>query len=214
MELAGLAGSSPAIQRSQGLNLVFKNYPNIRIIESKPTDFDRKKSYEIMQDWLEKYPAGKIDVVAGSFDEGILGALEAIKEAKRTELIGKPLFGIDGIKGFLKAIDAGEVNYTNESPPFFGMLAFEYGIRMLMGEQIPPYVMLPMRSWWKGGPEVEALLKEHIKYLEENNMDFLPLEVGGQEILYVDVSEYYPKNWLEEPSLLDLPYYQTQPPIE
>lgn len=214
VELAGLAGSSPAIQRSQGLNLVFKDYPNIRIIESKPSDFDRKKSYEIMQDWLEKYPAGKIDAVAGSFDEGILGALEAIKEANRTELIGGPLFGIDGIKGMLKAIDIGEVNVTTESPPFFGMLAFEYGIRLLMGEEIPSYVMLPMRSWWKGDPKVEALLKEHLKYLDDKKMDFLPIEVGGQEILYIDVSDVYPKSWLEDPSLLELPYYQTEPPIE
>lgn len=214
VELAGLAGSSPAIQRSQGLNLVLKDYPDIRIIASKPTAFDRKQSYEIMQDWLERYPAGEIDVVAGSFDEGILGALEAIKEARRDELIGGPLFGVDGIKSFLVGIQEGEMNFTVECPPFYGMLAFEYGIRILMGEEMPPYVMLPMRSYWRGDAEVETLLGEHIEYLIENKMDFLPIEVGGQEILYVDVSDVYPLNWLEDPSLLDLPYYQTEEPIK
>lgn len=213
VELAGLAGSSPAIQRSQGINLVFKDYPDIRIIASKPTGFDRKQSYEIIQDWLETYPAGEIDAVAGSFDEGILGALQAIKEAGRDELIGEPLFGVDAIKNFLIGISEGECSYTVESPPFYGMLGFEYGIRFLMGEELPPYIMLPMRSYWSGN-EVEALLQEHIDYLVENNMDFVPLEVGGQSGLYVDVSDIYPTSWIEDSSLLDLPYYQTEEPIE
>jgi len=211
VELAGLAGSEPAIHRSIGLNLVLDNYPDIRIIASRPTAFDRKKSYEIMRDWLETYPPGSIDAVAGSFDEGILGALQAIKEAGRDELVGGPLFGIDGVKEFLENIVKGETNLTTECPPYFGMLAFEYGLRYLNGEKIPGLVMLPLRTYSRDNLDI---LKKHLELMEKYKKDFPLVEWGGHDQLSVDVSDVYPKNWVEDPSLLEKPYYQTDPPIE
>jgi len=210
VELAGLAGSEPAIHRSIGLNLVLDNYPDIRIIASRPTAFDRKKSYEIMRDWLETYPEGSIDAVAGSFDEGILGALQAIKEAGRKELVGGPLFGIDGVKEFLEDIVKGETNLTTECPPYFGMLAFEYGLRFLNGEKIPGLVMLPLRTYSSDNP---GILKEHLALMDKHKKDFPLVEWGGHDQLGVDVSDVYPKNWVEDSSLLEKPYYVTDPPI-
>ena len=211
VELAGLAGSEPAIHRSIGLNLVLDQYPDIRIIASRPTAFDRQKSYEIMRDWLETFPAGTIDAVAGSFDEGNLGAIQACKEAGRMELVGEAQFGIDGVAEFLEGIVKGETNLTTETPPYFGMLAFEYGIRYLNGEEIPSRVMLPMRTYTSGKMD---LLKSHLEMMKENKKDFPLVEWGGQQELYVDVSKYYPKSWTEDASLLDLPYYKTEDPIQ
>jgi len=210
VELAGLAGSEPAIHRSIGLNLVLDNYPDIRIIAFRPTAFDRKKSYEIMRDWLETYPAGSIDAVVGSFDEGILGALQAIKETGRKELVGGPLFGIDGVKEFLEDIVKGETNLTTECPPYFGMLAFEYGLRFLNGEDIPGLVMLPLRTYSSNNLDI---LKEHLALMDKHKKDFPLVEWGGHDQLGVDVSYVYPKNWVEDSSLLKKPYYVTDPPI-
>lgn len=213
VELAGIPGSEPGIHRSIGLNLVVDKYPDIRIVATRPTEFDRKKAYETMADWLQKYPAGTIDAVMGSFDEGNLGALQAIKEAGRDELVG-PQFGIDAVLEFLEDITKGETYMTVETPPYFGMLAFEYGIRYLNGEKIPDLVMLPNRVYF-GEPEAKReMLEKHIGLMKQFRKDFPLIEWGGQAELSYDVAEYYPKNWMVDKSLLSKPKYVTDPPIK
>jgi len=213
VELAGIPGSEPGIHRSIGLNLVVDKYPDIRIVATRPTEFDRKKAYETMSDWLQKYPAGTIDAVMGSFDEGNLGALQAIKEAGRDELVG-PQFGIDAVLEFLEDITKGETFMTVETPPYFGMLAFEYGIRYLNGEKIPDLVMLPNRVYFGEPEEKRAILDKHISLMKQFRKDFPLIEWGGQAELSYDVAEYYPKNWMVDKSLLSKPKYVTDPPIK
>jgi ABC-type sugar transport system substrate-binding protein len=213
VELAGIPGSEPGIHRSIGLNMVLDQYPDIRIVATRPTEFDRKIAYETMSDWLQKFGPGEIDAVAGSFDEGNLGALQAIQEAGRDELVG-PQFGIDAVLEFLEDIIKGETLITVETPPYFGMLAFEYGIRYLNGEDIPSLVMLPNRVYSSETPEKKEMLEKHIAMMKEHRKDFPLVEWGGQGVLSFDVSEYYPTNWIEDPSLVDLPKYNTDPPIQ
>lgn len=213
VELAGIPGSEPGIHRSIGLNLVVDQYPDIRVVATRPTEFDRKIAYETMSDWLQKYGPGEIDAVCGSFDEGNLGALQAITEAGRTELIG-PQFGIDAVLEFLEDIKKGETFATVETPPYFGMLAFEYGIRYLNGEDIPDLVMLPNRVYMSDTPAKVKVLDKHIGMMKEHRKDFPLIEWGGQGDLGYDVSEYYPTNWIQDSSLLDLPKYKTDPPIK
>jgi len=50
--------------------------------------------------------------------------------------------------------------------------------------------------------------------MKENRKDFPLVEWGGQAVFSYDASEYYPENWIEDPSLLDMPKYNTDPPIE
>jgi len=214
VELAGIPGSEPGIHRSIGLNLVLDQYPDIRIVATRPTEFDRKIAYETMSDWLQKFGPGEIDAVAGSFDEGNLGALQAIHEAGRDELVGDAQFGIDAVLEFLEDIIKKETRITVETPPYFGMLAFEYGIRYLNGEKIPSLVMLPNRVYSAATPEKKTLLEKHISLMKENRKDFPLVEWGGQAVFSYDVSKYYPKNWIEDPSLVDLPKYNTDPPIK
>jgi ABC-type sugar transport system substrate-binding protein len=213
VELAGIPGSEPGIHRSIGLNLVLDKFPDIRIVATRPTEFDRKKAYETMADWLQKYPAGSIDAVAGSFDEGNLGALQAIKEAGRDELVG-PQFGIDAVLEFLEDILKGDTNSTIETPPYFGMLAFEYGIRYLNGEKIPDLLMLPNRVYTAEPASNKAILEKHIGMMKQFRKDFPLVEWGGQNELSLDTAEYYPKNWMVDKSLLSKPKYVTDPPIK
>jgi len=213
VEIAGQPGSEPGIQRSIGLHLVLDKYPDIRIIDSRPGDWERDKAYEIMADWLQKYPAGEIDVVASAYGEGSLGALTAIKEAGREELIG-PHFAVDAQLEYLEDIQKGECQLVVECPPYFGMLAFEYGIRYLNGEEIPDLVMLPLRTY-VGEPESKKeVLDEQISMLKKKEEAFPYMEWGGQKELNYDVSKYYPKSYIEDPSLMDLPRFTTDPPIE
>lgn len=210
VEIAANPKSQPGLQRSQGLNIVLDKYKDIRIIETGYSYFERQKAYEIMKGFLEKYPAGMIDAVVTGNDEGNLGALDAIKEAGRDELL-RPQFGVDGIREALEKILEDEFYMTIETPPYFGMLAFEYGIRYLNGEDIPDLIMLPMRVYT---PNQKDLTRKHAKLMKENKIDFPLLDWGGQKELILDLSDYYPKNWIENPELAKYPAFQNQEPIK
>jgi len=210
VEIAGILGSSPGIQRSQGLHWVLDRYPNIRVIVSRPGEFDRRKGYEIMRDLLEAYGPGKIDAVHVSCDASGLGALRAIKEKGRTELLGH-IHGIDGDTPALRAILEGEYGSSHECTPYYGMTTFEYAIRYLNGEDIPPRVMLPTRWYTDYTPERKECLKRLTEYPEAHNLPFPPLEIGGQDVLTVP-EEYYVTPWYEDPKKQELtPYTEEKP---
>jgi len=103
---------------------------------------------------------------------------------------------------------------TVETPPYFGMLAFEYGIRYLNGEKIPDLLMLPNRVYFGEPQEKRAILDKHIGLMKQFRKDFPLIEWGGQAELSYDVAEYYPKNWMVDKSLLSKPKYVTDPPIK
>lgn len=216
IEMVGVLGSSPAVLRSQGMNLVLNQYPDIRIIDSVPTDWSRNTAYEKMQDFLQIYPKNYIDVVQGAGDSDTMGIIEAIKAAGRTEIF-PGIFGKDGQLEFFEEIANGEAAGTSETSPYYGMIAFEYGIRILNGEfegkDYQSTLMLPMR-YWDSSPENRDILLSHIDYLKENGLEFLPIEAGGFDQLTMDVSDIYPKNYLEDPSVLDVEPYTVDEPLE
>jgi hypothetical protein len=73
--------------------------------------------------------------------------------------------------------------------------------------------MLPNRVYSAETPEKKELLEKHISMMKENRKDFPLVEWGGQAVFSYDASQYYPTNWIEDPSLVDLPKYNTDPPV-
>jgi len=203
VEIQGMPKSQPGLQRSQGLHLVLDSYPDIHIIGSKRADSGQKKAYEVMKSFLNTFKKGEIDAVVSAFDEGNLGALKAIREKGRTELIG-PHFGIDAYIEAMKALEKGEIQMLCETPPYYGMLAFEYGIRYLNGEKIPSRIFLPNRVYDRDHLDI---VSKHVGLMVSQKKDFPLLEWGGQDKLIVDCSKYYPKSWIDDPSLEKLPAF-------
>jgi galactofuranose transport system substrate-binding protein len=214
VEIAGILGSSPGIQRSQGLHWVLDNYPDIHIIASRPGDFDRRKGYEHMRDLLEAYKPGQIDAVHVSCDAMGLGALKAIQEKGRTELIGH-VHGIDGDTPALQGILDGTYGTSHECSPYYGMTAFEYAIRYLNGEKIPARVMLPTRWFTAFTPERKAELQRLVTIAEDGNLPFPPLDAGGQVVLSIpDVKKVYGKPWWEDAAKTKVKSYTEAPPFK
>jgi galactofuranose transport system substrate-binding protein len=210
VELAGILGSSPGIQRSQGLHWVLDRYPDIRVIASRPGEFDRRKGYEQMRDLLEAYKPGQIDAVHVSCDAMGLGALRAINEKGRKELLGH-IHGIDGDTPALRAILDGDYGSSHECTPYYGMTAFEYAIRYLNGEKIPSRVMLPTRWFTAYTPERKQTLVKLTEFSEKNNLPFPPLDIGGQDVLTLPEG-FYGKPWWEDSKKTALkPYTESEP---
>ncbi len=104
VEIIGVP-ASVTTQRAQGFRQeLSKLYPDIKIIASQAGDFQRDKSKTVMQDILRTNP--RIDAVYTHDDEMALGVLQAIKDAKRTDI--KIVTGAGGSKEVYKLIAGGD----------------------------------------------------------------------------------------------------------
>jgi inositol transport system substrate-binding protein len=107
--LIGELSDEPAHGRTDGIKQVVKEqFPNIKVTREQTGHWKREPGKTIMEDWLAS--GQQIDGVAANNDEMALGALQAIKAAKK---IGKiPVGGTDGTHDALESMDKGELNNT------------------------------------------------------------------------------------------------------
>jgi ribose transport system substrate-binding protein len=91
-------------QRTRGFHDAMKKFPGIKIIASQPGDFKKEKSLTVMQNILQSKK--QIDAVYTQDDEMALGVIQAIKEAKRTDI--KIVTGAGGAKGVYQLIQTND----------------------------------------------------------------------------------------------------------
>ena len=104
VEILGVP-ASVTTQRAQGFRQeLSRRYPDVKIIASQAGDFQRDKSKTVMQGILRANP--KIDAVYTHDDEMALGVLQAIKDAKRTDI--KIVTGAGGSKLVYQLIVSGD----------------------------------------------------------------------------------------------------------
>jgi ribose transport system substrate-binding protein len=104
--LQGSLGASPTIDRGKGFKAVLSQSPGAKIIAEPTANYDRQEGLSVMQDMLQRFGPGEIDVVFAENDEMSLGAIQAIREADRQDEI--KVVGIDGQESALRPIKAGE----------------------------------------------------------------------------------------------------------
>ena len=96
MEVMGLKGSSPAIERHDGFMQAVQQAPGIDVVASLQGDWTEPKAYQMVKQWLAANPSTSVDLVFGMNDRSATGARKAFQEAGRS----LPLFcGIDGLPG-------------------------------------------------------------------------------------------------------------------
>lgn len=139
VELQGVMGTNVAQNRSEGFNEVIKENPDMEIVACQVADFDRAKAMSVMENILQANP--EIDGLYAANDEMLLGALEAIEGAGRTDEIVK--CGCDALDETMDAIRDGSVEATIAEPPFFlGKAILETAYNYLEGEEVEEVVIL------------------------------------------------------------------------
>ena len=101
LEIMGLGGSSPAIERHNGFMDAIRKAPGINVAGSLQGDWTEQTAYKITKSWIARHKDAHIDLVFGANDRTAMGARRAIQESSGKEP-GKslPLFcGIDGLPG-------------------------------------------------------------------------------------------------------------------
>ena len=93
LEIKGLEGSSPAIERHNGFMDALKDAPGISVVESLQGDWTEPTACEITRQWLANHRDTKVDLVFGANDRTAMGARKVLG----TE--GVLYCGIDGLPG-------------------------------------------------------------------------------------------------------------------
>lgn len=139
VELQGIMGTNVAQDRSKGFNEIIDQNEGIEIVARQVADFDRAKAMTVMENILQANP--EIDALYAANDEMLLGALEAIEAAGRTDEIIK--IGCDAIDPTIEVIKSGKVEATIAEPPFFlGKAILNAAYDHLEGKTIEDYVIL------------------------------------------------------------------------
>ena len=98
LEIKGLEGSSPAIERHNGFMDAIKDVPGIKVVGSLQGDWTEETAYETTQQWLANNKEVRVDLVFGANDRTAMGARKSLTSARGGG--GGTLYcGIDGLPG-------------------------------------------------------------------------------------------------------------------
>ncbi len=133
VELEGIPGTSAANDRGKGFNEAAKAAAGLTVVAKQPADFDRAKGMKVMENILQANP--EINAVFAHNDEMALGAMEAIKAAKRNNVI---VVGFDATEDAVKAVNAGTLGATvAQKPKDMGKIAIETAKKVMAKETVP-----------------------------------------------------------------------------
>ncbi len=140
LEIWGLKGSTPALERDKGFKEGIAGFSEIEIIYEQDGAWLRRKGREIMENALQRYD--KIDLVYAHNDPMAIGAYLAAKNANRTE--NTYFIGIDGLpgsEGGVQAVLNKELSATFIYPTG-GKEAIEVAKDILSGKKVKKNIML------------------------------------------------------------------------
>lgn len=140
VETQGTMGSSPQILRHEGFVATMKEtYPDIKIVETSPTDFDQAKAYEAALNFLQSAEGKNVDAWYTQYGDIALGVYAAMKQTGRTDI---PLFTIGDDKVVTAQIKAGNIVAAVPATPLHADLALRVAIRAINGEDYPKNILL------------------------------------------------------------------------
>ena len=139
VELQGAAAASPTIDRHKGFMDAIKDSPDIKVIADNYADYDQAKGLQVMEDFLQRFPAGQINAVFTHADIMTFGAIQAIEAAGRQNEI--KIVSIDGENAAIDQIAEGKMDSSVIYPVVapMGMIA---AAKAIAGEPLPEFIKL------------------------------------------------------------------------
>ena len=126
--LEGLPGYH-STERIGGFLDAFKNYPDMKIIASLPTEWNVETGNKAMMDMIQAHP--EINLVVCANDYIAIGAAKAAEALGRKDIL---IFGNDGDTTGMEEIAAGRWTATQNTTPFImGKVALQVALDVLNG---------------------------------------------------------------------------------
>ncbi len=143
VELHGTEGSANTEDMQKGFRKKMAEYPNMRIVRSRPGDFNKATAMKSMEGIVQSRV--EFDAVVGHFDTDALGAIRVLQDAgkkvgsnpKNGEIV---IVGNGGTKAGLEAIKAGEYHKIVSVSPYYAEKVFDAIEAYTRDEESPAYI--------------------------------------------------------------------------
>lgn len=175
VEITGLVGSTPAIERHQGFVNALKQYPGIRLLAKQDGGWLQVLGTEAMDSLLSIYP--DIDLVYAHNDRMAIGAYLAAARAGRQHNIA--FVGIDALPGPEYGIDQVAKRHLDASflYPTGGDEVFRIGMAILNGLSYPRETILSTAVVDSTNVRITQLQTDHIA-TQDSKIELLNLQIG------------------------------------
>ena len=142
LEIKGLEGSSPAIERHNGFMDAIKVASGIKVIGSLQGDWTEPTAYEATRQWLNNNKDVRVDLVFGANDRTAMGARKALSTLNSQ--LSTLFCGIDGLPGENGGIQLVRDSLLDASYiyPTHGDQIIDLAIRILDGKPYKKETML------------------------------------------------------------------------
>jgi inositol transport system substrate-binding protein len=139
----GFMGQAAQIQREEGAREILKQFPNLKLLAHQTGEWDRAKSMDLMENWIQSF-GGQINAVFAQNDEMGLGALKALQAAGlKNKVI---VVSIDAIPDALQAVKKGELDATIfQNAKQQGAGAIETALKIAKGQSYQKQLMIPFQ---------------------------------------------------------------------
>jgi len=153
--IQGLNGQAAQIQREEGAKEILRQFPAIKMIAQQSAEWDRSKSMDLMQNWIQSYGT-KINAVFAHNDEMGLGAIKALQDAGMKDKV--VVVSIDAIADALQAVKKGDLDATVfQDARKQGAGAVETAVKIAQAQKVEKEIMIPFKLLTKG--DVDSYLK-------------------------------------------------------
>lgn len=130
-----------AIDRTQSFVDTIKGHPAYKVVSRQSSMGQLEQAMPVMENIIQANP--KIDVVMGLNDPTAMGALAALRSAKREN--GVLIYGVDGAPDAKKMIQEGKMTATAaQSPKGIGKIAAESAYKLLKHEPVEKLILVPV----------------------------------------------------------------------
>ncbi len=167
LEIKGLEGSSPSIERHKGFMDAIKDSPGIEVVASLQGDWTEETAYDRTRQWLLKNKNVHVDLVFGANDRTAMGARKALG--------GKVLYcGIDGLPGENGGIQLVRDSLLDASYiyPTHGDQIIDLAVKILEGKPYKKETMLMSALVTRDNAKVLLMQSEELMR-QSNRLDLL-----------------------------------------
>ncbi|MFL6798755.1 MAG: sugar ABC transporter substrate-binding protein [Xanthobacteraceae bacterium] len=135
--LEGPENLPTSVARVKAYKEAIAEVPDMKLLASKSANYARQPAADLMKTFLRRYP--EIDGVLAANDPMAIGAIEALKAAKKKALV----VGINASREVLELVKSGDLLGSGDYNGFIqGCLATEIALRNLRKQPTPKEVML------------------------------------------------------------------------
>lgn len=162
IEIVGLKGSTPAVERHRGMVEALKTAPDVQVIASVEAGWFQQKAGEVMDSLLDVYP--QVDLVFAQNDRMAIGAYEKARQKKRAGQIA--FVGVDAVTGGVESVAGGRLDATFIYPTG-GDKVMQVAMAILRGEPYQRENILSTALVNRANARVMQMQMKHILTLDQ-----------------------------------------------